>query len=148
MQYIIGKSVLITGKEVFFIKRFIVEFGLGTDFHGQDVNRAAEKAVFDAVSKSCLCGLKEILEIKDLNEEVMVNVTLAVTRPEEIDEARIKKCLPIGKKKVKAVKGGLKVAGLYIPEFNDVDNSIEVALACVEVGIEKEEGGVFFEFIQ
>ena len=27
------------------MRRFIIEFGLGTDFHGQDVNKAAQKAV-------------------------------------------------------------------------------------------------------
>ncbi|NLX61653.1 MAG: hypothetical protein GXZ06_03910 [Tissierellia bacterium] len=118
-----------------FIKRFILEFGMGVDFHGQDVNRAAERAVLDAISRSCLCGLQEILGIENFNEQVAVNVILSVSRPEAIDEERIKKCLPIGKKKVTAVKGGLQVPGLYIPEFGDKDKSIEAVLACVEVEI-------------
>ncbi len=108
---------------------------MGVDFHGQDVNRAAEKAVLDAVSRSCLCGLQEVLNIEDFKEQVAVNVTLSVSRPDEIDPERIKKCLPIGKKKVTAVKGGLQVPGLFIPEFGDKDNSIEAVLACVEVEI-------------
>jgi uncharacterized protein (TIGR02058 family) len=108
---------------------------MGVDFHGQDVNRAAEKAVLDAVSKSCLCGLEEVLNIDDFNEKVKVNVILSVTNPEIIDDERIKKCLPIGKKTVTKVKGGLKVPGIFIPEFGDKDNSIEAALACVEVEI-------------
>ncbi|WP_255374397.1 Lin0512 family protein [Tissierella sp. P1] len=112
-----------------------MEFGIGMDFHGQDVNRAAEKAVQDAVSKSCLCGLEEVLGIKDLNREVYVEITIAVTKPEEIDADRIKQCIPIGKKNLKAVYGGLKVPGLYIPEFGDKDNSIEAALACIEVSV-------------
>lgn len=110
---------------------------MGADFHGQDVNRAAEKAVLDAVSKSCLCGLTEILNIKDFDEKVIVNVILSVTKPEEIDEERIKKCLPIGRKKVVAVQGGLNIEGLYIEEFGDKNSSIEAALVCVEVGIEE-----------
>jgi len=117
------------------IKRYIIEFGMGVDFHGQDVNRAAEKAVQDAVSRCCLCGLQEILNIDDFNEKVIVNVTLSVTKPEGIDEERIKKCLPVGRKNITAVKGGLQVPGLFIPEFGDKDNSIEAALACVEVEI-------------
>lgn len=120
-----------------FIRRFVIEFGLGADFHGQDVNRAAEKAVTDAVSRSCLCGLKEILELKDMETEVIVNVTVAVSDPEKIDAEKIKRCLPIGKKNVVAVKGGLKTSGLYYPAFGDIDDSIEVAIACIEVGIEK-----------
>jgi conserved hypothetical protein len=120
---------------VCFIKRYVIEFGLGADFHGQDVNRAAEKAVADAVSRSCLCGLKEILELKDMENEVFVNVTVAVSEPEKVDAEKVKKCLPIGKKNVIAVKGGLKTSGLYYPAFGDVDDSIEVAIACIEVGI-------------
>ena len=68
--------------------RYIIEFGMGTDFHGQDVTKAACKAVKDAVSRSCLCGLH--------------------------------------------------VPGLYVPDFGDADDSIEAALACVEVEIRKE----------
>ena len=44
------------------LKKFIVEFGMGTDFHGQDVTKAAKKAVKDAVSRSCLCGLEDVLD--------------------------------------------------------------------------------------
>jgi len=132
LQYILSEHWIKGGMA---IKRYILEFGMGVDFHGQDVNRAAEKAVLDAISRSCLCGLQEILDIKDFNEKVVVNVTLSVSKPEEIDEERIKRCLPIGRKNVTAVKGGLRVPGLFIPEFGDRDNSIEAALACVEVEI-------------
>lgn len=45
------------------MRRFIIEFGLGTDFHGQDVSKAAQKAVKDAF-RSCLCGLIDVLEIR------------------------------------------------------------------------------------
>ena len=52
------------------MRRFIIEFGLGTDFHGQDVNKAAQKAVRDAMSRCCLCGLSEVLGISDFNKVV------------------------------------------------------------------------------
>ncbi|NMA49695.1 MAG: hypothetical protein GX947_08000 [Tissierellia bacterium] len=117
------------------MKRYIIEFGIGVDFHGQDVTRAAEKAVLDAVSKSCLCGLEEVLGIKNLNDEVVIKVTLAVTKPEEVNEDRVKACLPIGKKEIIVKKGGLNIPGLFIPDFGDKDDSIEVVIACVEVEI-------------
>lgn len=117
------------------MKRFIIEFGMGADFHGQDVTRAAEKAVYDAISRSCLSGLKEVLQLKDLKKEVDIKVTLAVTRPEEVQEEKIKACFPIGQVKVEAVKGGLRVSGLMLSDFGDRNDSIEVALASVEVGI-------------
>jgi len=116
-------------------KRFIIEFGMGTDFHGQDISKAAAKAVKDAISRSCLCGLEEVLRIKDLDTSVEIEVTVAVSRPEEVDDKKIREQLPIGSVKVKAVKGGLTIPGLYIPAFGDKDNTIEAALACVEVFI-------------
>ncbi|WP_128425540.1 Lin0512 family protein [Gudongella oleilytica] len=116
-------------------KRFIIEFGMGMDLHGQDISKAAAKAVKDAVSRSCLCGLEEVLGIKDLNTSVEIEVTVAVSRPEEVDDRKIKEQLPIGSVKVEAVKGGLTIPGLYIPALGDNDNTIEAALACVEVFI-------------
>ncbi|PIH03208.1 Lin0512 family protein [Clostridium combesii] len=117
------------------IKRYIIEFGLGMDFHGQDVNKAAHKAVLDAISKSCLCGLKEILGIKNMNKDIVVNVILSTTQPEKIDKEKIKTYLPVGEVKVQSVSGGFNVPGIFIPEFGDSDNSIEVAIACIEVYI-------------
>ncbi|HBF66161.1 MAG TPA: hypothetical protein DDW34_10960 [Clostridium sp.] len=117
------------------MKRYIIEFGMGTDFHGQDAGKAAVKAVKDAVSRSCLCGLTEVLGLEDLNQSVQIQVTVAVSRPKEVNPVEIANCLPIGQVEVKAVKGGLQVPGLFIPRFGDKDDSIEVAIAAVEVRI-------------
>ena len=54
------------------LKRYVVEFGMGLDIHGQDAGKAAQKAVKDAVSRSCLCGLSEVLGLRDFNEEVFI----------------------------------------------------------------------------
>jgi uncharacterized protein (TIGR02058 family) len=117
------------------LKRFVIEFGMGADFHGQDVNKAAEKAIRDAISRSCLCGLDEVLGLKDFNSQVLVKATIAVSEPEKIDVERMKACFPIGQKEICPVKGGLTVPGLFIPEFGDKNDTIEAALACIEVGI-------------
>lgn len=117
------------------MKRYIIEFGMGTDFHGQDAGKAAVKAVRDAVSRSCLCGLTEVLGLEDLDRLVKIQVTVSVSRPEEVKVEEIEKCLPIGVVEVKAVKGGLQVPGLFLPRFGDKDDSIEAAIAAVEVWI-------------
>lgn len=116
-------------------RRYIIEFGMGMDFHGQDVNRAAQKAVKNAVSQSCLCGLSEVLNLENLNDQVHIKATVAVTRPEEIDAKEIAKCLPVGKVEVLPILGGMRTSGLNIPAFGDKDDSIEAALACIEVFI-------------
>ena len=117
------------------MKKFIVEFGMGTDFHGQDVTKAALKAVKDAVSRSCLCGLDEVLELSDFKKQVFVRATVAVSRPDEVDKQQVAAALPVGTIEVVAVKGGLTVDGIYIPGFGDKDKSIEAAVAAVEVYI-------------
>lgn len=119
------------------MRRYIIEFGMGTDFHGQSVSKAAAKAVKDAISSSCLCGLSEVLNMEDLNQ-VKVKVTVAVSRPAEVDTKLVAECLPIGSVEVHAVDGGLHLPGLYLPQFGDEDDSIEVAVAAVEVEIPEQ----------
>ena len=50
------------------MRRVVIEVGMGVDQHGQDNTRAAEKAVQDAIHRSCLCGLREVARIKSTNE--------------------------------------------------------------------------------
>lgn len=109
---------------------------MGVDLHGQDVNKAAGKAIKDAISKSCLCGLEEILNVQDMKNDVYANITIAVSDPDKIDKERVAEYLPIGKKSVKVVQGGLRTSGLYYPKFGDRDDSIEIAIACIEVAVE------------
>jgi len=120
------------------MKRYIVEFGMGLDMHGQNVDKAAQKAVKDAISRSCLCGLSEVLGLKNFNEEVFIKVTVAVSKPELVDKEAVAKCLPVGKATVEVLKGGLNVPGLYVPAFGDADDSIEAAIAAVEVSVKQK----------
>lgn len=117
------------------MRRYIIEFGIGIDFHGQDVNRAAQKAVKDAIAKSCLCGLEEIAGIENLDEDLAIAATVCVTRPEAVVPEDIAACLPVGRTTVKAVAGGLRMPGLFLERFGDRDDSIEVAIAAIEVWV-------------
>lgn len=117
------------------MKRYIIEFGTGIDFHGQDSTGAARKAVRDAVSHSCLCGLSEIFGITDLNEMV-VEVTVAVPCPEKVNGVQVLAEIPFGRKSIKVVDGGMRAPGLFLPVLGDGDDSIIVANACVEVKVD------------
>ena len=77
------------------MNRYIIEFGIGMDFHGQNVSKAAAKAAKNAISSSCLCGLSEVLGMEELSQ-VKVKVTIAVPRPEEVDHQQVADCFPIG----------------------------------------------------
>jgi uncharacterized protein (TIGR02058 family) len=117
-------------------KRFIVEIGTGVDLHGEDVTKAACRAVKDAVSRSCLCGIVEILGIEDLGA-IDVEIVVAVPRPEDVDVDRVRAEVPIGRKTVRAVEGGMTAKGLCVARFAADCDRIVVANAAVTVFVER-----------
>ena len=117
-------------------KRFIVEIGTGIDIHGENVTKAACRAVKDAVSRSCLCGLLEILEINNL-EDVVVEIQVAAPNPEQVDLEKVIAEVPIGRKSAVAVQGGMTARGLCVPQFAPACDQIVVANAAITVFVLK-----------
>ncbi len=117
-------------------KRFIVEIGTGIDIHGEDATKAACRAVKDAISRSCLCGIVEILGIQDLNA-IDVEILVAVPRPQDVDLDRVMAEVPIGRKTARAVEGGMTVKGLCVAQFAADCDQIVVANAALTVFVEK-----------
>ena len=115
-------------------KRFIVEIGTGIDIHGENVTKAACRAVKDAVSRSCLCGLLEILELKHL-EDVQVDIQVASPSPDQVDLEQVMAEVPIGRKSARAVEGGMTAQGLCVPRFAPDCDQIVVANAAVTVSV-------------
>ncbi|MCK5795466.1 MAG: Lin0512 family protein [Anaerolineales bacterium] len=115
-------------------KRFIIEIGTGVDLHGEDVTKAACRAVKDAVSRSCLCGLVEILGLDDLSA-VQVDIVVASPRPDDVDLGQVSAMVPIGQKTARSVNGGMVVEGLCVPSFAPDCDQIVVVNAAVTVFI-------------
>ena len=115
-------------------KRFIVEIGTGIDIHGENVTKAACRAVRDAVSRSCLCGLLEILELKNL-EDVRVEIQVASPNHDQVDLEQVMAEVPIGRKSAHAVEGGMTTKGLCVPQFAPDCDQIVVVNAAVTVSI-------------
>ncbi len=122
-------------------RRFVVEFGLGVDQHGQDPTNAARKAVADAISRSCLCGLREVVGLKDLNE-MLVEVKVGCPYPEKVNRKEVLEVLPLGQKKVEIVPGGLTAQTIVQPELGDTSDEALVATAAVTVWVDmpREDG--------
>lgn len=117
------------------LKRFIVELGMGTDLHGQDVTKAGRRAVRDAISRSCLCGLDEIVGLKDFNA-MRVDVRLATPNPDEVDQAAVLAEIPFGQKTLTVVPGGLSVPTLLIEALGDKNADAVVAVAAITVSVD------------
>jgi len=87
-------------------KRIFLEIGSGNDLHGGDYTKAAVRAVEDAIHHSSLTLIRTL---KIDPRTMIVEVTIGVQRPEQVDPARVKAALPYGQVKVSVVKGGLDV---------------------------------------
>ena len=85
----------------------ILEMGMGIDLHGGDYTKAAQRAVWNAVHQSSLMFLGLIGP--DTSREMIVEVTLGIPKPEEVDEEAVLSMLPHGNGVLKAVVGGLEI---------------------------------------
>jgi uncharacterized protein (TIGR02058 family) len=112
-------------------QRVIVETGMGNDLHGMDYQKAARRAIEDAIRHSTLPIFASI----DLSHtEMRVQVTVGVQEPDKIDAAALIAGLPRGQVTVHAVKGGLNV-----PNSETGDTAV-VATAAVEAFLPSQKG--------
>ena len=86
--------------------RCILEFGMGVDVHGRDYTSAAKRAVFDALHHSSLCFQRLLGKTAD---DMRVDITIGVPRPEAVDGPAVVATLPHGTGYIKVVRGGLEI---------------------------------------
>lgn len=120
------------------MKRFVIEFGMGIDQHGQNATRAAVKAVKDAVARSCLAGMFEVVRLPDV-EAMNVEIQIACPFPEKVDREVILAALPFGYRELEVREGGMLVRGLFQAELGDQTDEAYVANAAVIVWIDPGE---------
>ena len=85
------------------MKRLILEMGQGMDVHGQDYNKAAVRAIHDALRHSSLALFGSLdLDIK----QMQVFVTIGVQQPDALDTDKLAAELPRGIATVTAAFGG------------------------------------------
>ena len=119
--------------------RFINQIGMGLDQHGHDndCTNAAVKAIKNAISNNCLCGLSEICNLTEPSDisRMVVHVKIGVPYPDKIDEKKVLKAIPFGEKSIEVVKGGLITEGIMIKELGDTSSQIIVCNAAVTVSV-------------
>jgi uncharacterized protein (TIGR02058 family) len=118
-------------------KRLIIEMGMGIDQHGQDPTVAASRAVRNAIAHNALPGVWEVAGLSHPNE-MIIEVQVAVPYPEQVREEEVLAVLPFGRKSLNVESGGMIVQGRAIPELNDKNDEMLIAIAAVTVLIEDE----------
>ena len=91
-------------------RRYLLEVGTGIDLHGGDETKAAQRAVKDAISHSSMVGLGQLFKVEsfaELEEALMVDVTIATPNPEKVDGDVVLGILPEGKMRITVVEGGM-----------------------------------------
>ncbi len=111
------------------MNRFILEMGTGTSLHQGDYQKAAERAIEDALRHSTIPMIKT-LGID--HTQMQVKVTIGVAEPDKLDTEALATRLPRGTATVTAVKGGHNV---HNPDLDEVNI---VATAAVEAFLPKQ----------
>ena len=88
------------------LRRVLLEMGMGTDLHGRDYAKAAQRAVRDALWHNSLSFAGAVGQGP---EAMQVEVTIGVPRPGEVDQDAVLQVLPYGERRIKVVPGGLEV---------------------------------------
>jgi uncharacterized protein (TIGR02058 family) len=129
------KLLYFTGGRKFMEKVMFIEIGMGIDLHGQNVTKAAVRAVQNAIHHNSMPGLRSVLPDNNLNN-MQVNVRLAVPIDKEnIDLETVRKELPYGQVCFEVVDGGmLTFSGVVLDEKGDKNDLVYVVIASVEVG--------------
>ncbi|MEH2163258.1 MAG: Lin0512 family protein [Nostoc sp.] len=118
-------------------KRLIIEMGMGIDQHGQEPTVAASRAVRNAIAHNALPGVWEVAGLNHPNE-MIIEVQVAVPYPEQVREEEVLAVLPFGRKSLTVESGGMIVQGRAIPELNDKNDEMLIAIAAVTVLIESD----------
>jgi len=120
-------------------KRFIIQIGMGVDQHGHDddCTNAAIKAIKNAISNNCLCGLIDICGLKEPKDlmRMKVHVKIGAPFPKNINEKKLLKAIPFGVKTIEVEKGGLVAQGVMIKELGDTSDTIIICNAAITVSV-------------
>lgn len=112
-----------------------IQTGTGNDVHGQDVTKAAIRAMEDAIYGNSMPGITNSLPDGKL-ENMKVNVRLAVPLDrDKLDVEQIKKIIPYGAVTLDVTDGGMATSsGIILEDKDDENDLMYIVNAAVEVG--------------
>lgn len=88
------------------LKRMVLQVGMGTDIRGADYTKAAVRALRDALWRNSLSIADAVCLPVD---SMVVEVTIGVPCPDQVDKEAVLAVLPHGNGTVRVVEGGLEI---------------------------------------
>ncbi|WP_138419112.1 Lin0512 family protein [Aquibacillus sediminis] len=112
-----------------------VETGTGIDVHGQNITKAAVRAVENAIHYNSMPGIKDILPEQSLHN-MKVHVKLAVPADKDkLNHEEVKKEIPYGTVTLEIMDGGMATSsGIVLEDKQDKNDLMYIVNASVEVG--------------
>lgn len=112
-----------------------IQTGTGIDVHGQNITKAAVRAVENAIWFNSMPGIEKSLPEQQL-ENMKVQVKLAVPlEREQLDTESVKKAIPYGSVSVDVTDGGMATSsGITLKDKGDENDLMYIVNAAVEVG--------------
>ena len=101
--------------------KYLIEFGQGIDFHGEDPSRAVCKAVEDAVSHCCLSGMMESPAMQIPGSSVEIAVHAGVPHHAAVDTAAIPPLISAIPAQVRVT---VEEGGLAVTDVCESDGSV------------------------
>ncbi|WP_376966599.1 Lin0512 family protein [Azospirillum sp. A26] len=111
-----------------------VELGMGVDLHGQDVTKAAVRAVRNAIERNSMPGMRALVDGDTSRMQVRVHLAVPADA-EQLDHEAVKAVFPCAVSIHVTGGGMLAPSGIFLADKNDRNEQIYVVNAAVEVGI-------------
>lgn len=121
-------------------KKVAMELGMGSSLRHANYTSAAKRAVEDALWRNALTVADALGFTRD---EMIIDVEIAVQKPDEVDLQEVASIFPYGKVSVTASKGGLDIAKPASAKNLESSDVTVMAQAAIIVSFEfPEEGAV------
>lgn len=116
-------------------KIIFIQTGTGIDVHGQNITKAASRAVKDAIHYNSMPGVRAQLPDGDINK-MKTTVKLAVPKDsDQLNKEEIKKLIPYGEVTVEVTTGGMATtSGILLEDQQDENDLMYIVNASIEVG--------------
>ena len=116
-------------------KLMFIQTGYGVDVHGQEITKAAIRAVQNAIHSNSMPGIRSVLPENSLhNMKVLVKLAVPCEK-ETLNVEAVKEVLPFGQVTIEVMDGGMATtSGIVLKEKGDKNDLMYIVVAAVEVG--------------